>query len=116
LSAVVTCCPVGRRGGWKPFLHHISKNRPQARRAIALPAPEKLPRVLSAAEIQAILDACKHLRDRFFFALLHDSGLFSIGRSLAFSRSADYLFSYAARQVWCNVVLGCESAGPWEPS
>ncbi len=72
---LVTWQPPGRRGGWKPFLHHISKDRPQARRAVTLTAPKKLPRVLSASETQAILDACEHLRDRFFFALLHDSGM-----------------------------------------
>jgi integrase len=58
----------GRRGGWKPFLHHISKSTPQARRVIALKAPVKLPRVVTAREIQAILDACGHLRDRLLFA------------------------------------------------
>jgi integrase/recombinase XerD len=60
----------GRRGGWRPFLHHISKNKPQARRVITLKAPRRLPRVLTVAEAQAILDACGHLRDRFLFALL----------------------------------------------
>jgi site-specific recombinase XerD len=64
----------GGRGGWKPFLHHIGKNEPYRGRAIALKAPKKLPRVLAAAEMQAILDACTRLRDRFFFALLHESG------------------------------------------
>src|SRR6266568_3407199 len=67
--------PAGRRGGWKPFLHHISKDKPRARRVVGLKAPKKLPRVLTAGEVQAILDACVHLRDRFFFALLYDSGM-----------------------------------------
>jgi integrase/recombinase XerD len=48
----------GGRGGWKPFLHHISKGRPYRGRAITLKAPKKLPRILTAAETQAILDAC----------------------------------------------------------
>ena len=65
---------VGGRGGWKPFLHHVSKGRQYRGRAIALKAPRKLPRILTAAETQAVLDACTRLRDRFFFALLHDSG------------------------------------------
>ena len=64
----------GGRGGWKPFLHHIGKNKPYRGRAIALKAPKKLPRVLTVAEMQAILDACTRLRDRFFFALLHETG------------------------------------------
>ena len=64
----------GGRGGWKPFLHHISKGEPYRGRAVSLKVPRKLPRVLTVAETQAILDACTRLRDRFFFALLYDSG------------------------------------------
>jgi integrase len=64
----------GGRGGWKPFLHHVSKGRPHRGRAVALKVPQKLPRILAVAEVQAILDACGRLRDRFFFALLHETG------------------------------------------
>ena len=71
----------GRRGGWKPFLHHVTKGKPQPRRAIALKAPGKLPRVLTAGEVQAILDACDHLRDRFLLALMWDGGV-RIGEAL----------------------------------
>ena len=71
----------GGRGGWKPFLHHISKSAPKPRRVIALKAPKKLPRVLSLTEVQAILDGCDRLRDRLLFALLYDTGLFSRGLS-----------------------------------
>jgi integrase/recombinase XerD len=39
-----------------------------------LKAPRKLPRVLTFAEMQAILDACDRLRDRFLFALLYETG------------------------------------------
>ena len=71
----------GRRGGWKPFLHHVAKGKPQPRRAVALKAPSKLPRVLTVGEVQAVLDACDHLRDRFLLALLWDSGV-RIGEAL----------------------------------
>ena len=64
----------GGRGGWKPFLHHVSRGRPYRGRAISLKAPVKLPRILAVAEVQAILDACGRLRDRFFFAVLHETG------------------------------------------
>jgi integrase/recombinase XerD len=79
---LVTWQPAGRRrSGWRPFLHHISKGDPTPRRTIALKAPKKLPRVLTASEAQAILDACEHLRDRFLFAVLHDTGV-RIGEAL----------------------------------
>jgi integrase/recombinase XerD len=64
----------GGRGGWKPFLHHISRGKPHRGRAITVKAPQKLPRILTVTETQAILDACGRLRDRFFFALLHETG------------------------------------------
>jgi integrase/recombinase XerD len=64
----------GGRGGWKPFLHHISKGRPYRGRAITVKAEKKLPRILTVAEMQLILDGCGRLRDRFFFAVLHQSG------------------------------------------
>ena len=64
----------GGRGGWKPFLHHISKGKPYRGRAVTLKAGKKLPRILTVAEMQAILDACTRLRDRFFFAVLHEAG------------------------------------------
>ena len=44
---------------------------------------KKLPRILTPAEVQAVLDACVHLRDRFLFALLYDSGIFSRGRPVS---------------------------------
>jgi integrase len=35
--------------------------------------------VLTAEQVQAILDACEHLRDRLLFGLLLDTGIFSGG-------------------------------------
>jgi len=78
---LVTWQPAGRRGtAWKPFLHHITKGQPQARRMVALKAVRKLPRVLTVAEMQAILDACDRLRDRLLFGLLYETGMFSSGQ------------------------------------
>jgi site-specific recombinase XerD len=70
----------GSRGGWKPFLHHISKSMPQRRRAVSLKAPKKLPQVLTPQQVQALLDGCEHLRDRLLLAVLYDTGIFSGGR------------------------------------
>ncbi|WP_417221096.1 tyrosine-type recombinase/integrase [Arthrobacter sp.] len=49
---LVTWAAPGRRTGWRPFLHHISKGRPQRRRAITLKVPSRLPRVLAIEEVQ----------------------------------------------------------------
>ena len=40
----------GGRGGWKPFLHHVTKGEPYRGRAIALKVPGKLPRILTVAQ------------------------------------------------------------------
>lgn len=70
-----------RRSGWKPFLYHLSGGGPERRRTIKLQAPRKHPMILTASQVQAILDACTRLRDRFLFALLWESGV-RIGEAL----------------------------------
>jgi integrase len=48
---------------------------------IKLAAGSPLPQVLAAADAQAILDACEHLRDRLLMGLLLDTGM-RIGEAL----------------------------------
>lgn len=73
--------PSRRRSGWKPFLHHLSADRPERRRAVKLKVVRKQPVLITADQMQAILDACTRLRDRFLWALLWDSGV-RIGEAL----------------------------------
>jgi integrase len=70
-----------RRSGWKPFLYHLSSGQPERRRTIKLRTPRKHPTILTAGQVQAILDACIHLRDRLLWALLWDTGI-RIGEAL----------------------------------
>lgn len=79
--------PGRRRGGWRPFLHHVSKDKSQPRCTITLKTLKKLPRILTVTEMQSILDACERLRDRFLWALLWESGV-RIGEALGL-RHAD---------------------------
>jgi integrase/recombinase XerD len=81
---LTTMQPAGRRGSatsYKPFLHHVTKSGPQRRRTIKLKTSRPRPKVLMAVEVQTILDACGHLRDRLLFALLLDCGV-RIGEAL----------------------------------
>jgi integrase len=75
---LVSMQPAGRRRGaatpYKPFLEHVAKSRPQRQRAIKLKTSRSRPRVLTANQVQTILDACVHLRDRLLFALMLDTG------------------------------------------
>ncbi|MGH3814916.1 MAG: tyrosine-type recombinase/integrase [Pseudonocardiaceae bacterium] len=70
-----------RRTGWKPFLAHLAGSQPQRRRTIQLKTPRRHPTLLSAMQVQAIMDACTRVRDRFLFALLWESGI-RIGEAL----------------------------------
>jgi site-specific recombinase XerD len=80
---LVTMRPSGRRGGssYKPFLHHVTKSKPQRTRTIRLREPARRPRVLAVDQVQAVLDATDHLRDRLVFAVLLDTGV-RIGEAL----------------------------------
>jgi integrase len=71
----------GAGSSYKAFLHHVAKTKPQRRRTIKLKAARPRPQVLTAGEVQSILDACQHLRDRLLFAVLLDAGL-RIGEAL----------------------------------
>jgi len=96
---LVTTAPPGRArtstSSFKPFLHHISKSGPQRRRTVTVPAVTPTPRVLTVEQVQAILDACQHLRDRLLFGLLLDCGL-RVGEALGL-RHEDLMI--AERQV-----------------
>ena len=67
-------------GGYRPFLHGIAKAQPRGRVG-RLREVERLPRVLSVEQVQAILDAQHRLRDRFIFALLFETGM-RVGQAL----------------------------------
>lgn len=82
---LVTMRPVGPHRSaatsYKPFLQHIASGKPERTRTIKLKNGRKHPRVLTAAQVQKILDSCEHLRDRLLFALLLDTGV-RIGEAL----------------------------------
>ncbi|WP_327586815.1 site-specific integrase [Nonomuraea sp. NBC_00507] len=81
---LITMQPGRRRGAatsFKSFLHHVTKGEPERRGAIKLKSSPPRPKVLTAPQAQAVLDACEHLRDRLLFAVLLDCGL-RIGEAL----------------------------------
>jgi len=84
VGLLVMMQPAGRRGSatsYKPFLHHVTRNKPDRRRAIKLKASSPRPKILTVKQVQSILDACQRLRDRLLFALLLDTGV-RIGEAL----------------------------------
>ena len=87
LSALlITLQPTGRRKGIGDLVIGRScimcpNGGGERRRAIKLKAPKSLPKVLTVQQVQAILDACEHLRDRLLFALMLDTGV-RVGEAL----------------------------------
>lgn len=77
------------RGGYKPFLHHVTGGRPVATRPLRLRQPRRLPRTLTASEVLTLVEACDHLRDRFLLVLLAETGM-RIGQALGL-RHCDFV-------------------------
>jgi integrase/recombinase XerD len=65
----------GTNSPYKPFLHHLSRKRPLRRAVMQVRAIRRLPRVFSAQEVQALLNACARQRDRLLVSLLYESGM-----------------------------------------
>jgi integrase/recombinase XerD len=66
---------------YKPFLYGVVKTTPVRTRAVRLKRVHRLPQTLTDAEVQGLLDACTHLRDRLLVGLLYDTGM-RIGQAL----------------------------------
>ena len=59
------------------------------RRMVTVPVPKHAPETLSAEQVQRLVDACRHIRDRFFLALLYETGM-RVGQALGL-RHADFV-------------------------
>ena len=77
------------RGGYRPFLHHVTAGRATATRPLRLRQPRRLPRTLTDEQVLALVEACEHLRDRFLLVLLAETGM-RIGQALGL-RHADFV-------------------------
>jgi site-specific recombinase XerD len=67
-------------GPWEPFLAHLG-NQAVRKRVLALNTHRRQPRALTEDEVDAVIAACDHLRDRFLFTVLRSAGL-RIGEAL----------------------------------
>ena len=77
----------GAKSPYKPLLHHISRNGSMRRAVMQVRVTRRLPRVFSAQEVQALINACARCRDRLLVSLLYESGM-RIGQALGL-RHAD---------------------------
>jgi len=77
------------RGGYRPFLHHVTAGRPTPTRPMRLRQSRRLPRTLTSEQIITLVEACEHLRDRFLLVLLAETGM-RVGQALGL-RHADFV-------------------------
>lgn len=70
------------RSSFKSFLHHTLKNKTKGIKILKLKAPKEKLRVLSSDQVQALVDACANIRDKFLLALLYETGM-RIGEALS---------------------------------
>jgi integrase/recombinase XerD len=84
----------GRRS-YTPFLYQATKANPIKVRPLRLAVPRRAAKTLTVEQIVAILAACEHLRDRFLFALMAETGV-RVGQALGL-RHAD--IDSASRQL-----------------
>lgn len=60
---------------YKPFLHGIAKVKPEQKRVVAVKREQRKPKTLSNEQIQMLIAACTHTRDKFLFTLMYHTGM-----------------------------------------
>src|SRR5713101_2548326 len=63
------------RRQYKPFLHGIVKAKPEQRRVVSTKREHRLPKTLTAPQVELLLDACTHARDKLLLTLLYQTGM-----------------------------------------
>jgi integrase/recombinase XerD len=72
-----------RAHSYKRFLHHLAKGRLVEKNLLKQRVPrQKRPKTLSKEEIETLITACDHIRDKLLLALLYESSL-RVGECLA---------------------------------
>jgi len=64
-----------RGNKYKPFLYHISKNKPTKTSILEIKTTKNLPKVLTKIQVIALVDACNNLRDRLIILMLYETGM-----------------------------------------
>jgi integrase/recombinase XerD len=66
---------------YKPFLHGIARAKPIQTRLVKAKREQRRPKTLTGEQVQQLLDACDHHRDRLLLTLLFETGM-RIGQAL----------------------------------
>ena len=63
------------RRTYKPFLHGIAKTKPEQQRVVTVKRERRTPKTLTQEQVQALIDACTHTRDKFLLTLMYQTGM-----------------------------------------
>lgn len=66
---------------YKPLLYGIAKTKPVQTRVVSVKREQRRPKTLTSEQVQKLLDACTHTRDRLLLALLFSTGI-RVGQAL----------------------------------
>lgn len=77
---LTTLRPGGARSSWRPFLAHLD-GAGQHRKTIKVTASRRLPKTVTAGQLELVLASCDRLRDRFLVSLLAGTGM-RVGEAL----------------------------------
>jgi integrase/recombinase XerD len=76
--------PYRRR--YKPFLHGIAKAKPEQARVVSVKREQRKPKTLTHGQIQTLIAACTHTRDKFLLTLMFQTGM-RVGQCLGLRHS-----------------------------
>ncbi|HYU76549.1 MAG TPA: tyrosine-type recombinase/integrase [Ktedonobacteraceae bacterium] len=76
--------PYRRR--YKSFLHGITKAKPEQKRVVSVKRERRLPKTLTDEQVQTLIAASTHTRDKFLLTLLYQTGM-RVGQVLGLRHS-----------------------------
>jgi hypothetical protein len=82
---------------YKPFLHGIAKSKSMQTRIVSVKREQRRAKTLTHKEVQALLEACTHIRDRFLLTLMYDTGM-RIGHYIGWFVNAVNPFTQHSRE------------------
>jgi integrase/recombinase XerD len=60
---------------YKPFLHGIAKAKPEQQRVVAVKREQRKPKTLTHEQIETLIAACTHTRDKLLLTLMYHTGM-----------------------------------------
>jgi integrase/recombinase XerD len=63
------------RRAYKPLLYGIAKAKPESTRIVSVKRERRIPKTLTNEQIQILIAACTHTRDKFLLTLMYHTGM-----------------------------------------